>query len=286
MHMMGVDCSKVPESSSLVASKKRKLESGFHGRAAVDNAADCKYSVIPLLPRDSNISILLLDIEGCTTSISFVKDVLFPYCRQIFESTKDASSFLMTTDEEHAGLQREVKDNGGDPTGKSASELALFLMDGDVKSATLKNLQGRLWKTGYESGQLQGHVYADFIPAVDWMNQHGTKVCIYSSGSVQAQKLLFGHSLAGDLCGKLHAHFDIPSAGSKMESKSYQAISQTLGVAPSQICFVSDVTAELVAARDAGLGAAVLSIRPGNAPVGNKDEFPVIHSLLQLCGAD
>jgi 2,3-diketo-5-methylthio-1-phosphopentane phosphatase len=296
MHQMGVDCSKVPDSSSSSSSanKKRKLpvvdhnnNNGFHGKSAVDNAVDCRHSNIPLLPRDSHISILLLDIEGCTTSISFVKDVLFPYCRQIFEA-KNKNDSLLITDEEQAGLQREVQENGGDPMGKSATDLALYLMDRDVKSATLKSLQGRLWQSGYESGQLQGHVYADFLPAVDWMNQHGIQVCIYSSGSVQAQKLLFGHSLAGDLCGKLHAHFDIPTAGSKKDSTSYQNIAQSLGVAASEICFVSDVTEELAAARSAGLGAAVLSIRPGNAPVDEQDkqDYPVIHSLLQLCGAE
>lgn len=277
MHQMGVNCSTIPSNS-----KKRKLENGFHGKAAVNNANDCSYLNIPLLPRDTNLSILLLDIEGCTTSISFVKDVLFPYCREIFQ--KNA---VMITDEEHAGLAKEVQEHGGgDATNKEATELALYLMDRDVKSATLKSLQGRLWKDGYESGQLQGHVYADFVPAVDWMNQNNIKVCIYSSGSVQAQKLLFGHSTAGDLCPKLHAHFDIPTAGSKKESASYKSIAKQLNVNPSKICFVSDVPAELDAARAAGLGGAVLSIRPGNVLVPNKEDYPVIHSLLQLCGAD
>lgn len=284
MHQMGVDCSKVPGSSSNYNNKKRKLENGFHGKSAVDNANDCSYLNIPLLPRDTNISVLLLDIEGCTTSISFVKDVLFPYCREIFKKKDDSA--LMITEKEHQGLANEVQQNGGDPNGKSATELALVLMDGDVKSATLKSIQGRLWKDGYESGQLQGHVYADFVPAVDWMNQHGVKVCIYSSGSVQAQKLLFGYSSVGDLCPKLNAHYDIPTAGSKKESTSYQKIAEQLKVAPSNICFVSDVPAELDAARDAGLGATVLSIRPGNVPVSNKEDYPVIHSLLQLCGVE
>jgi 2,3-diketo-5-methylthio-1-phosphopentane phosphatase len=307
MHQMGVDGSQVPATTATVATiknqKKRKLlvvegagENGFHGMAAVNNAADCRYSNIPLLPRDTTLTVLLLDIEGCTTSISFVKDVLFPYCRKIFtvliEDSAASSSWLIT-DEEVAGLRREVQAHGGGggdaaTTSKSAPELALYLMDRDVKSAALKSLQGRLWQTGYENGQLRGHVYADFVPAVDWMNQHNIRVCIYSSGSVQAQQLLFRHSVAGNLCDKLSAHFDIPTAGSKKESTSYETIAQSLGVAPSSICFVSDVVEELAAARAAGLGASVLSIRPGNAPVDDQDkaDYPVVHSLLQLCGAE
>ena len=297
MRQIGVDCSKAPTTgtyrtgtSQTAANKKRKIGSateGFNGLKAVDNAADLQ-SRVPLLPRDP-FSILLLDIEGCTTSISFVKDVLFPYCSQRMVAYCAQQQQPMS---QHDGLVQEASQAGVDNASQmSTAELALSLMKRDVKSAALKDLQGQMWKAGYASGELKGHVYADFVPCLDWMtqsNNNGVKVYIYSSGSVQAQQLLFGNSICGDLLPKLSGHFDIPTAGPKKVASSYTSIAQQLGVAPSSICFVSDVVEELAAARQAGIGGTVLSIRPGNAPVSSQDkqDYPVIHSLLQICGAE
>jgi enolase-phosphatase E1 len=116
--------------------------------------------------------------------------------------------------------------------------------------------------------------------------RHGVKVHVYSSGSVQAQKLLFGFSIHGDLNEFFDKHFDIATSGNKKQATSYSKIAMDLGVRPSEIVFCSDDEAELRAARDAGIGNAVMSIRPGNEPVsslGRKD-YTQIFSLLQLCG--
>ena len=137
---------------------------------------------------------------------------------------------------------------------------------------------------GYDKGELRGHVYDDFCPLLQWCQSHKISVNIYSSGSIQAQKLLFGHSTEGDLTSYLDHYYDTTS-GSKKEAQSYRVIAKSLGVHPSQICFVSDAEAELVAAKEAGIGHVVVSIRPGNVPLTNVGKsFPAVYSLLQLCG--
>ena len=195
-----------------------------------------------------------------------------------------------------AALQEEVATtagNGGPPPSAATDstvveELAIHLMDRDVKSAALKDLQGKMWQAGYASGELKGHVYPDFVPTLDWLEKchDNVKVCIYSSGSIQAQKLLFGNSVAGDLLPKLSAHFDIPTAGPKKVDASYKKIAAALNVDVSDIVFVSDAVAELEAATAAGIGCAVMSIRPGNVPLSasDKKKYPSIYSLMQLCG--
>ena len=117
--------------------------------------------------------------------------------------------------------------------------------------------------------------------------RNGVKVYIYSSGSVQAQKLLFSHSTEGDLTKYLDSHFDITSSGNKKTATSYTRIAAALGVDPSEIVFCSDDEKELKAAKAAGIRHAIMTIRPGNAPLTSdgKKEFPQIFSLLQLCGA-
>ena len=119
-----------------------------------------------------------------------------------------------------------------------------------------------------------------------WMEAHGVQVHIYSSGSVQAQELLFRYSTQGNLTGLLHCHFDITTSGSKKEASAYQKIAKDLGISPSELVFVSDAEAELEAAKQAGIGHALMSIRPGNAPLTmqGKQMYPQVFSLLQLCG--
>ncbi len=158
----------------------------------------------------------------------------------------------------------------------------------DAKVAPLKELQGRIWNEGYASGALQGHVYADVPTTFSWMQQHGMQVGIYSSGSIAAQKLLFGSTQKyGDLLPYISHHFDIPTAGPKKEASSYRTIADALGVGATGVVFVSDCVEELAAAREAGM-TAVLSVRPGNAPLSEtqRQAYPTVHSLLQLCGAD
>ncbi len=150
----------------------------------------------------------------------------------------------------------------------------------------LKSFQGKMWKAGYASGELVGHLYSDFAPMMKWCNDMNVKVCIYSSGSIAAQKLLFGHTSAGDMTSYISGYFDTTS-GSKREADSYANIATALGVATKDVIFVSDLEAEIRAANQAGM-RSVVAARPGNAPLSlvTKETFPVVRSLLQLCGAD
>ena len=324
MHQMGLDPAARPKAGTYRSSstnnnnnnmKKRKLtvsslpsSNGFHGASAIPNRADCLRNPVPLLPRDLSYKVLLLDIEGCTTSISFVHDVLFPYARQHVSAHVTSPKLDAATRQElWEGLRTDVIAAGGSDVATADStieDLVVYLMDRDVKSKVLKDLQGAVWSDGYHTGALKGHVYPDFLPLLQWLqntlavdpdsdngnggSRNQVQVYIYSSGSVQAQKLLFGHSVEGDLLPYLAGHFDIATAGPKKESASYTTIATALNVDPSEIVFVSDAVAELEAAIAAGIGATVLSIRPGNTPLSTQEignQYPAVHSLLQLCGA-
>lgn len=212
---------------------------------------------------------ILLDIEGTTSSISFVYDVMFPYVR------KHLAGFLAEQWDDAVVqdclplLARDVRqdlDSWLDPDSSVAqrqvAEAVIELMDGDVKATGLKKLQGCIWKNGFESGQLVAHVYDDVEPAIRRWNADGIDVRIYSSGSVEAQKLFFGHCIAGNLLDWFAGHYDTTS-GSKKESTSYVAIATDSGLDAGDILFVSDVAAELDAARAAGM-QTVLCVRPGN----------------------
>lgn len=267
---------------------KKLKTTGFHGLQAANNHRDVVANAVPILPRDAKI--LLLDIEGCTTSISFVKDRLFPYVRERLDSYLKGHVAASDKYQQLAkALAGEADAHSDSPVAgtirQDVAGMVRYMMDRDFKSATLKALQGDIWKTGYARGELKGHIYSDFVPTCQWMQRHGVRVYIYSSGSVAAQKLLFGNSTEGDLLPYLSGHFDIPTAGPKKEAGSYTAIAQTLQVAPSAIVFCSDAEAELVAAREAGIGYPVMSVRPGNVPLSAEGrELPAIYSLLQLCG--
>ena len=141
----------------------------------------------------------------------------------------------------------------------------IALMDQDSKAPALKELQGHIWEDGYHTGGLVGEVFDDVKPALERWRQQGVAVGIFSSGSVLAQKLLFRHSSAGDLTPLLHWHFDT-AVGAKTSPDSYSRIAASIGESPSAVLFVSDIVAELDAARTAGMQTA-LSVRPGNAAV-------------------
>ena len=150
-------------------------------------------------------------------------------------------------------------------------------MDDDVKATGLKKMQGLIWKSGFESGQMVAHVYDDVPVAIDAWITAGSEVRIYSSGSIQAQKLFFGHSEAGNMLPKFSGHYDT-TIGSKKEAASYEAIAADAGIAAEDFVFVSDVAAELHAAQQAGM-ATVLSIRPGNKPVEDASQFVSVSSF-------
>lgn len=217
---------------------------------------------------------ILLDIEGTTSSVSFVYDVMFPAAR------RDLGSFLRDNwhaDEVRAACESIARDAGHDSLDawcgtesdlsqqRVVQQQVLLLMDSDAKTTGLKQLQGLIWRNGFESGSLQAHVYDDVVPALSAWNKAGLDVRIYSSGSIQAQRLFFGHTIQGDLLGHFRGHYDTTS-GSKREAPSYQKIAAEFGLPAQDILFLSDVVAELDAAKSAGL-QTVLCIRPGNADV-------------------
>jgi enolase-phosphatase E1 len=150
-------------------------------------------------------------------------------------------------------------------------------MDRDRKSTALKSLQGRIWESGYRSGALRSHLYADVRPALERWRSEGKRVAIFSSGSVLAQRLLFAHTPEGDLTPMIDAFFDT-TTGPKREAESYRRIAAALGMPPVGVLFVSDVAAELDAARAAGLKTA-LCVREGEAPPPG---HPVVRELGEL----
>lgn len=161
----------------------------------------------------------------------------------------------------------------------SVAAYVLWLMDADRKSTGLKSLQGKIWEAGYRTGELLGQVFADVPPALARWRRQQRDVCIYSSGSVPAQQLLFSHSTAGDLTPSIRAYFDTTS-GPKTEPDSYRRIAGALERSPSEMLFVSDVVAELDAARQAGMGTA-LCVRSSEAPA-NTGAHPVVHTFDEL----
>lgn len=217
--------------------------------------------------------VMLLDIEGTTTSISFVYDTLFPYARAHMDAhvrntwdtkaTQAAASLVL----ERARAEGPVHDDEPVPVSVAAAKEWVILewlrmMDADMKETSLKKIQGDIWRTGYTHNQLQAHLFEDVRPAMERWREEGRRIAIYSSGSVAAQKLLFAYSVKGDLSGLIEAYFDT-TTGSKKESASYSAIAEALRVEPGQILFLTDNLAEADAAHHAGVPVKV-SVRPGN----------------------
>jgi enolase-phosphatase E1 len=201
---------------------------------------------------------ILLDIEGTTTPISFVYDVLFPFAR------KHAGAPLVPSDLDALKLEHEADVCNGlqPPSWSGPIPYIHWLMDRDRKSTALKSIQGKVWQQGYESGELHGEVFADVPPALERWQREGLDVRIYSSGSILAQKLIFSTTRAGDLTRFLNGHFDT-TTGPKTDPSSYVRIAEAFGLPAQEVLFVSDVTKELDAASTAGL-QVLLCTRPGN----------------------
>lgn len=196
---------------------------------------------------------ILTDIEGTTSSIAFVHEVLFPYSRaRLADYVREHAADL-------TGVLDAVRAEAG-----GALDLAGCIAvleewhDADRKIAPLKTLQGLIWADGYAQGQLQGHVYPDAVAGLRRWQGAGIALYIYSSGSVAAQKLLFGHSVAGDLNTLFSGHFDT-AVGAKQEAASYRAIAKAIGAAAERILFLSDVAGELAAAQAAGMAVMLLA---------------------------
>jgi 1,2-dihydroxy-3-keto-5-methylthiopentene dioxygenase len=208
-------------------------------------------------------SVRLLDIEGTVTPVSFVYQTLFPYARRRLQTFLTAAR----DKELEIALQSLCKDRledwlSGDRPPEADSEYLLWLMDRDRKSTALKIIQGRIWQRGFENGELVTDVFPDVAPALERWTASGQRVAIFSSGSVLAQQLLFRHTPHGDLTRFLAAYFDT-GTGAKRDPDSYRSIAAKLGCPASEIQFISDVTAELDAAAQAGM-ETVLAVRPGN----------------------
>ena len=192
---------------------------------------------------------ILTDIEGTTSSISFVKDVLFPYAR------RELPRFVRERGHEpevRRWLDQVALENGGLCQDAMIVETLQGWIDEDRKHTALKALQGMVWEAGYASADFAAPVYPDAADALHRWHAAGHRLAVYSSGSVPAQKLLFGHSDAGDLSGLFSAWFDT-AIGGKREAASYARIADALEVAPAGILFLSDGVAELDAAREAGM---------------------------------
>ncbi len=233
---------------------------------------------------------ILLDIEGTTSSISFVYDVMFPYARRelgaYLRDNWDSTDLRETCDviARDAG-HKSLADWSGDEADEAAREKlvrdeVIRLMDDDVKATGLKQLQGLIWRSGFESGEMKAHLYDDVPPAIEAWNKAGRDVRIYSSGSIAAQKLFFGHTIVGDLLHLFRGHYDT-TTGPKKESASYTTIAEDFDIPAAKLLFLSDVRAELDAARDAGFQTG-LCMRPGNAEVAPGHGHPEIASFGEI----
>jgi len=213
---------------------------------------------------------VLLDIEGTVTPISFVHEILFPYAREHVNNylsrhpqQPEGQADIQKLREEQANDAEELRQPPIDSI-DTAVTYVNRLIDLDRKSPALKSLQGKIWKAGYEDGSLKSPVYPDVVEAFERWRDVGITINIFSSGSVLAQQLLFAHTDAGDLTRYIDQYFDT-SVGKKIDPQSYLAIAANLSFDRSQILFLSDVVAELDAAKAAGIQTR-LCIRPGNPP--------------------
>lgn len=205
------------------------------------------------------VEAILTDIEGTTSSISFVKDVLFPYARERMPDFVARHVEEPDVREALEGVSREVGQPLDDD--EAVTQLVRWI-DEDRKITPLKALQGMIWEAGYRSGDFHGHVYPDAVEHLRAWHARGLALYVYSSGSVYAQKLLFSHTQHGDMTPLFSDYFDT-RIGAKVDAGSYRAIAAHIGLPPDRILFLSDITAELDAARVAGLRTTQLLREPG-----------------------
>jgi enolase-phosphatase E1 len=210
----------------------------------------------------SKPTFILTDIEGTTTSVSFVYDVLFPYFRENMQKVRTMLHLqeVQAIFRETIRLAQEIE-NKIIASEEEVIETLIHWSNEDKKITPLKDLQGILWKEAYETGVIKGHVYDDVAPALKAWKDAGIQLGVFSSGSITAQKLIFGYSVSGDLTPYFSAYFDTTTGG-KREVETYIKISQKLNKQPSEILFLSDIVEELEAAQQAGLQTIQL-VRPG-----------------------
>lgn len=208
------------------------------------------------------VRFILTDIEGTTTSISFVADELFPYFRENIQLLRDLSE-LPEVKQAFAETITLAKSEDGE-TISTVDEILQKLHQWSVedrKITPLKTVQGILWEKGYKDGSLKGHVYPEVAEKLREWKSVGINLGVFSSGSVAAQKLIYGYSIAGDLTPLFSAYFDTKTGG-KRETTTYKTIAETLQLNPGEILFLSDIKEELEAADQAGYQTIQL-VRPG-----------------------
>jgi enolase-phosphatase E1 len=213
------------------------------------------------------VKAILTDIEGTTSSIAFVAETLFPYARARL------ADYVAAHPVETAPILAEIAAaEPGDPI----ATLRRWI-DEDRKATPLKLLQGMIWADGYATGAFSGHVYADAVAGLRRWHQAGVKLYVFSSGSVGAQKLLFGHSDAGDLTPLFSGYFDT-STGPKREAESYAKIAAAIGVEAEAVLFLSDTPQEVAAARAAGLAARLIDRAGASGDIASFDEVALTAS--------
>jgi enolase-phosphatase E1 len=232
---------------------------------ALHSGTNCgKITRVPLFD-ETQVRAILLDIEGTTTPVDFVTKTLFPYASRKLELflRENATDAEVLTLVKELRAQRELDERNGlkPPSWRDDSEeerrrstvaYGRWLMGRDSKCTPLKTLQGKIWQQGYARGELKGEVYADVPVAFDRWKRQGKRICIYSSGSVLAQQLLFGSVPTGDSTQYISAFFDT-RVGAKADAESYRKIAAAISCEPKQVLFLSDAIKEIEAAREAGM---------------------------------
>jgi enolase-phosphatase E1 len=223
------------------------------------------------------IKAVVTDVEGTTTSLSFVKDVLFPYAREHLQAYITLHAGDPKVREQLDAVCREV---GAELTDQQIIEQLLQWIDEDKKITPLKTLQGMIWEAGYKNADYTGHVYEDAVENLKKWHAHDVKLYVFSSGSVYAQKLIYGYSGAGDLTPLFSGYFDT-RIGSKREVGAYQHIVKEVGEPAESILFLSDIKEELDAAKDAGMQTVwlvregVVDSNAAHKSVSNFDEIEI-----------
>ncbi|XP_050526046.1 enolase-phosphatase E1 [Daktulosphaira vitifoliae] len=223
----------------------------------------------------TNQTVILLDIEGTITPMNFVKDVLFPYITSVLEDYINTNWHEKEFKEDLELLKQQaqfdlslpgfvpIENDKGNIQKESIKNNILWQMKNDRKTTALKQLQGHIWKYGYESNNLVGDIFSDVPPVLSELIDKGKKIYTYSSGSTEAQKYLFQYSCWGNISSLFTKYFDT-KIGSKQEETSYQNIAKEIGVKCDDILFLTDVVEEAEAANRAGCNVVIL-IRPGNS---------------------
>lgn len=224
----------------------------------------------------------LFDIEGTVVPISFVHEVLFPYSKRklkeyLNENPLSEYLFSRLKNEYIQDNMNKIYTNELDFSAESITKYLSFLISIDRKSSVLKEVQGEIWRVGYESGEVQSNFFQDTVPFFESIKNKGKNIYIYSSGSILAQKLIFGYSTQGNLNPLISGYFDT-GVGHKRNPDSYRKILESLAISPNEICFFTDIQEEAEAAFSIGISCFLME-REGNAKI-EQPKFQLLKSFL------